>query len=120
MTEGGEGIQWIPSAELTAIAQDVISGDELISDSYDLELKDGVIYEANGAKITIGGETFDTGANASAEGGDEDGGDESKETKINIVHAFQLNETSFDKKAYLSHLKGMPQFRRREPRQETD
>lgn len=120
MVTGGEGTQWIPSAELTAIAQDVISGDELISDSYDLELKDGVIYEANGAKITIGGETFDTGANASAEGGDEDGGDESKETKINIVHAFQLNETSFDKKAYLSHLKGMPQFRRRERRQETD
>jgi hypothetical protein len=68
-----------------------------------------VIYEANGAKITIGGEQFDTGANASAEGGDEDGGDEAKETKINIVHAFQLNETQFDKKAYMSHLKGMPQ-----------
>jgi len=67
-----------------------------------------VIYEANGAKITIGGEQFDTGANASAEGGDEDGGDEANETKINIVHAFQLNETQFDKKAYMSHLKGMP------------
>jgi len=88
------------------VYKDVISGDELISDSYDLETVDGVIYEANGAKITIGGESFDTGANASAEGGDEDGGDEAKETKINIVHAFQLNETQFDKKAYLSHLKG--------------
>ncbi|KAM0691053.1 hypothetical protein Q7P36_009824 [Cladosporium allicinum] len=87
------------------VYKDVISGDELISDSYDLETVDGVIYEANGAKITIGGESFDTGANASAEGGDEDGGDEAKETKINIVHAFQLNETQFDKKAYLGHLK---------------
>jgi hypothetical protein len=100
------GTHAISSAELTAIAQDVISGDEMISDSYDLETVDGVIYEANGAKITIGGESFDTGANASAEGGDEDGGDETKETKINIVHAFQLNETQFDKKAYLGHLKG--------------
>jgi hypothetical protein len=100
------GIHTNSSADLTAIAQDVISGDELISDSYDLETVDGVIYEANGAKITIGGEQFDTGANASAEGGDEDGGDEAKETKINIVHAFQLNETQFDKKAYLGHLKG--------------
>ena len=68
------GTHAISSAELTAIAQDVISGDELISDSYDLETVDGVIYEANGAKITIGGESFDTGANASAEGGDEECG----------------------------------------------
>lgn len=97
----------IPSHELTLLAQDVISGDELISDSYDLKLVDGVAYEANCSKITIGGETFDTGANASAEGGDEDGGDEGKETVIDIVHSFRLQETSFDKKSYLSHLKGM-------------
>jgi len=86
------------------LLQDIISGDELISDSYDLKEVDGVAYEADCAKITIGGETFDTGANASAEGGDEDA-DDQKETKIDVVHAFQLNETQFDKKAYLGHLK---------------
>ena len=91
---------------LITFVQDIISGDELISDSYDLKEVDGVAYEADCAKITIGGETFDTGANASAEGGDEDA-DDQKETKIDVVHAFQLNETQFDKKAYLSHLKCM-------------
>merc|ERR1712227_472630 len=74
------------------IYNDVISGDELISDSYDLKTVDGVAYEADCAKITIGGESFDTGANASAEGGDDEGADDQK-------------ETSFDKKAYLGHLK---------------
>ncbi|KAL1587806.1 hypothetical protein WHR41_03614 [Cladosporium halotolerans] len=87
------------------IYNDVISGDELISDSYDLKTVDGVAYEADCAKITIGGESFDTGANASAEGGDDDGADDQKETKIDIVHSFRLQETSFDKKAYLGHLK---------------
>jgi hypothetical protein len=91
---------------LTASAQDIISGDELISDSYDLKEVDGVAYEADCAKITIGGETFDTGANASAEGGDEDA-DDQKETKIDVVHSFRLQETNFDKKAYLGHLKCM-------------
>nr|A1KXP4.1 RecName: Full=Translationally-controlled tumor protein homolog; Short=TCTP; AltName: Allergen=Cla h TCTP [Cladosporium herbarum]AAR08428.1 translationally controlled tumor protein [Cladosporium herbarum] len=86
------------------IYNDIISGDELISDSYDLVEVDGVAYEADCRKITIGGETFDTGANASAEGGDEEA-DDQKETKIDVVHAFQLQETNFDKKAYLGHLK---------------
>lgn len=86
-------------------AQDTISGDELISDSFDLKLVDGIVYEADCHKITIGGESFDTGANASAEGGDDDGGDEAKETVLDIVHSFRLQETSFDKKSYLGHLK---------------
>lgn len=64
-------------------------------------------YEADCAKITIGGETFDTGANASAEGGDEEA-DDQKETKIDVVHSFSLQETNFDKKAYLGHLKCTP------------
>ena len=94
---------------MTQSAQDIISGDELISDSYDLKEVDGVAYEADCAKITIGGETFDTGANASAEGGDEEA-DDQKETKIDVVHSFRLNETNFDKKAYLGHLKCMLQI----------
>jgi hypothetical protein len=93
------------NTRLTYTAQDIISGDELISDSYDLKEVDGVAYEADCAKITIGGETFDTGANASAEGGDEEGGDDQKETRIDVVYSFRLQETQFDKKAYLGHLK---------------
>lgn len=87
------------------LRQDVITGDELISDSYNLKEVDGVVYEADCTKITIGGESFDTGANASAEEAEE-GVDDSKQQVIDVVHAFRLNETSFDKKSYLSHLKG--------------
>ncbi|EMF15586.1 translationally-controlled tumor protein [Sphaerulina musiva SO2202] len=88
------------------IYKDIITGDELISDSYDLQEIDGVVYEANCKKITIGPVEVNTGANASAEGGDEEGAEDSAETKIDVVYSFRLNETSFDKKSYLSHLKG--------------
>lgn len=38
--------------------QDILTDDEIISDSYDLKLVDDVVYEADCKKITIGGETF--------------------------------------------------------------
>ena len=43
---------------LTLPAQDILTGDEIISDSYDLKEIDGVVYEADCKKITVGGETF--------------------------------------------------------------
>ena len=84
--------------------QDIITGDELISDSYDLKEVDGVVYEADCKKITIGPVEVNTGANASAEEAEE-GAEDAAETKIDVVYSFRLNETSFDKKSYLSHLK---------------
>ena len=87
------------------IYKDIITGDEIISDSYDLKEVDGVAYEADCRKITVGGETFDTGANASAEE-QEEGAEDSAETKIDVVYSFRLNETGFDKKGYLTYLKG--------------
>jgi hypothetical protein len=51
--------------------------------------------------------TLDTGANASAEGGDEEGVEDQAQKVNNIVHSFRLQETSFDKKSYMAHLKGM-------------
>lgn len=47
----------------------------------------------------------DTGANASAEEAEE-GAEDHLETKIDVVHSFRLNETGFDKKGYLTYLKG--------------
>lgn len=85
--------------------QDIITGDELLSDSYDMKEVDGVVYEADCKKITVGGESFDTGANASAEEAGEDADDQAQ-TVIDVVHSFRMNETSFDKKTYLGHLKG--------------
>jgi tRNA A37 threonylcarbamoyladenosine synthetase subunit TsaC/SUA5/YrdC len=46
----------------------------------------------------------DIGANPSAEE-QEEALDDTKQTVIDVVHSFRLNETSFDKKSYLSHLK---------------
>ncbi|KAK4948295.1 hypothetical protein LTR10_012829 [Elasticomyces elasticus] len=86
------------------IFKDIITGDELISDSYDMELKDNVMYEINCTKITIGTDNIDIGANASAEEAEE-GTEDSAQQVIDIVYSFRLNETSFDKKSYLGHLK---------------
>ncbi|KAG9619624.1 hypothetical protein KCU64_g22130, partial [Aureobasidium melanogenum] len=87
------------------IYKDVITGDEMISDSYDLKLVDGVVYEADCARITVGGDNIDIGANPSAEDGGDEGADDQTTSVIDVVHSFRLNETSFDKKSYLGHLK---------------
>lgn len=42
--------------------QDVISGDEMISDSFDLKLVDGAVYEVDCARITIGNDNIGTPA----------------------------------------------------------
>ena len=63
------------------------------------------MFEADCRKVSTGGESFDIGANPSAEE-QEEGADDQKQTVIDIVHAFQLQETQFDKKSYLSYLKG--------------
>ncbi|KAF6825555.1 translationally-controlled tumor protein [Colletotrichum plurivorum] len=87
------------------IYKDIITGDEIISDSYDLKEIDGIVYEADCAMITEGAVSVDTGANASAEEADE--GVEDAEVKVNnIVHSFRLQSTSFDKKSFLTYLKG--------------
>lgn len=87
------------------IFKDVITDDEMISDSYDLKEIDGIVYEADCAMIEEGGVTVDTGANASAEEADE--GTEDQIIKVNnIIASFRLQSTQFDKKGYLSYLKG--------------
>lgn len=50
-------------------------------------------------------EDTDTGANASAEEAEE-GVEDGAVQVNNVVNSFRLNQTSFDKKSYLSHLKG--------------
>jgi len=87
------------------IYKDLISGDEIISDSYDLKEVDGIVYEADCAMITEGGVNVDIGANASAEEAEEALDDQVVKVN-NIVHSFRLQSTSFDKKGYLAYLKG--------------
>lgn len=48
----------------------------------------------------------DTGANASAEGGDDEGAEDTAKEVINVVSSGLLESTSFDKKSYMAYLKG--------------
>ncbi|GAA5969356.1 hypothetical protein JCM3765_001278 [Sporobolomyces pararoseus] len=84
---------------------DILTGDELISDAYDVKLVDDIVYEADCQMITIKEGEVDIGANASAEEAAEEL--QEGETQVNnIVHSFRLTETQFDKKSFLSYLKG--------------
>ncbi|AGO10527.1 AaceriABR075Cp [[Ashbya] aceris (nom. inval.)] len=87
------------------IYKDLISGDELLSDAYDVKLVDGVIYEADCAMVKVGADNVDIGANPSAEAGEEDV-DDGVETVNNVVHSFRLQQTAFDKKSFLTYIKG--------------
>ncbi|GAA5901781.1 Tma19p [Sporobolomyces salmoneus] len=84
---------------------DIFTGDELISSAYDLKEVDGVIYEADCHMITIKEGDVDIGANASAEEAPEELA-EGEQLVNNIIHSFRLTETQFDKKSYLTYLKG--------------
>lgn len=86
------------------IYKDIITGDEIISDSYDLKVVDETVYEVDCQMITVGAVEIDTGANASAEEADE-GVEDGAVQVNNVVNSFRLQSTQFDKKSYLSHLK---------------
>ena len=94
--------------------QDIVTGDEIISDTYDLIDKEDVVYEVNCRKVTKGGETFDIGANPSAEEADEGVEDGTKQV-IDVVDSFRLNFLGDEdsgtrafgtKKDYMAQLKG--------------
>ena len=70
--------------------QDIVTGDEIISDTYNLIEKDNVVYEVNCRKVTKGGESFDIGANPSAEEAEE-GLDNTTKQVIDVVDAFRYN-----------------------------
>ncbi|KAG0139633.1 hypothetical protein CROQUDRAFT_54436 [Cronartium quercuum f. sp. fusiforme G11] len=87
------------------IYTDVLTGDELLSDAYKVTEVAGVFYEADCQMVTIKEGDVDIGANASAEEQTEvleDGAI----TVNNLVYTFRLQQTSFDKKTYLTYLKG--------------
>ncbi|KAL8822961.1 MAG: hypothetical protein Q9191_006316 [Dirinaria sp. TL-2023a] len=71
------------------IYKDLVTDDEIISDSYPVKEIDDTVYEVDCKRITLGSENFDIGANPSAEEQDE-GTDEVKKTVIDVVHSFRL------------------------------
>ncbi|OAQ26313.1 translationally controlled tumor protein [Linnemannia elongata AG-77] len=87
------------------IYQDIITGDELFSDAFDIKEVGGT-YEVECAMIQVKeGADVDIGANASAEEAAEDLED-GVSVVNNVVYSFRLQSTSFDKKGYTTYIKG--------------
>ncbi|KAG8865209.1 hypothetical protein FRB96_000099 [Tulasnella sp. 330] len=85
---------------------DIISGDEMFSDAFPLKEVDDIVFEVDCQLVTVkAGADVDIGANPSAEEADE-ALEEGSSQVNNVVHSFRLQQTSYDKKSYLSHLKG--------------
>ncbi|WFD01419.1 hypothetical protein MOBT1_000082 [Malassezia obtusa] len=77
----------------------------MVSDGYKLYDVDDIVYEVDAAMITVTESEVDIGGNPSAEEA-EDTVEASSEKVINLVHSFSLQSTMFDKKSYLTYLKG--------------
>jgi len=95
------------------VYQDIISGDELCSDSYPCKVVDDIAYEFEAKTIKISNKIDDSligGNAASPEGGDgepsEDAGvDDNEESVINIVHAHKLQKIPMSKQDFMTWAK---------------
>jgi len=86
--------------------EDILTGDEIVSDAFPLKLVDDIVYEVDCAIITVRpGADVDIGANPSADE-QEEGVEDGTIIINNVVHSFRLQQTTFDKKSYLTYLKG--------------
>ncbi|MCJ1476141.1 hypothetical protein MMC13_004806 [Lambiella insularis] len=72
------------------IYKDIVSGDEIISDTWELKEKDDAVYEIDCKKVTKGVDNIDIGANPSAEE-QEEALEEGSSQVIDVVDAFRLN-----------------------------
>ncbi|KAH9951590.1 translationally controlled tumor-associated [Amylocystis lapponica] len=84
---------------------DIISDDEMFSDAFPVKLVDDIVYEVDCQMITVKAGDVDIGANPSAEDQDESL-EEGASQVNNVVYSFRLQSTSFDKKSFLTYLKG--------------
>ncbi|XWS64513.1 hypothetical protein CRYUN_Cryun05aG0010400 [Craigia yunnanensis] len=90
------------------VYQDLLTGDELLSDSFTYkEIENGMLWEVEGKWVVQGAVDVDIGANPSAEGGDEDEGVDDQTVKVvDIVDTFRLQEQpAFDKKQFVTFMK---------------
>lgn len=89
------------------IFKDLITNDELFTDSNKLNLVDDCLYEVECHHVTRRhGEVVLPGANPSAEGEDGDTGtDEAVESGLDLVLNQRLQTTTFDKASYKTYLK---------------
>ncbi|GMN62399.1 hypothetical protein TIFTF001_031477 [Ficus carica] len=90
------------------VYQDLLSGDELLSDSFPYkEIQNGCLWEVEGKWVVQGAIDVNIGANPSAEGADEDESVDDQAVKVvDIVDTFRLQEQpSFDKKQFVAWAK---------------
>ncbi|KAL7145334.1 hypothetical protein ABFS83_07G075100 [Erythranthe nasuta] len=90
------------------VYQDLLTGDELLSDSFPYkEIENGGLWEVDGKWVVTGSVDVDIGANPSAEGGGEDEGVDDQAVKVvDIVDTFRLQEQPpFDKKQFVAYIK---------------
>ncbi|KAG8681416.1 hypothetical protein FRC09_017505 [Ceratobasidium sp. 395] len=91
---------------------DILTDDEMTSDAFPMKLVDDIVYEVDCAMIIVKDGDVDIvafstllGANPSAEEQEEALADGAQQVN-NVVHAQRLQSTTFDKKSYLTYLKG--------------
>jgi len=78
----------------------------MFSDAFKVAEVDDIVYEVDCQMITVKpGADVDIGANPSAEEADE-GTEDGTITINNVVYSFRLQSTQFDKKTFLTYLKG--------------
>ncbi|KAH7655031.1 Translationally controlled tumor protein [Dioscorea alata] len=90
------------------VYQDLLTGDELLSDSFPYtETENGMLWEVEGKWVVQGAVEVNIGANPSAEGGEEDEGVDDQAVKVvDIVDTFRLQEQpAFDKKQFVTYVK---------------
>jgi hypothetical protein len=85
--------------------EDIISGDEMVSDGFKIIDVDDIAYEVNCRMVVVKEGEVDIGANASAEE-EVEALEDGAITVNDVVHSFRLQSTTFDKKAYMTYIKG--------------
>ncbi|XP_042435957.1 translationally-controlled tumor protein homolog isoform X2 [Zingiber officinale] len=91
---------------LVYLYQDLLTGDELLSDSFPYkEIQNGMLWEVEGKWVVKGVVDVDIGANPSAEQGEDEGVDDNDVRVVDIVDTFRLQEQpSIDKKTFPTRL----------------
>jgi len=84
------------------IFKDLLNGGEVASDALpSTVLADGAVVAYESKKVNVGGETFNTGGNASKEEAEE-GTDDEVKTVINLVDSHGLQQIKLEKKEYIT------------------
>ncbi|KAF2352839.1 Translationally controlled tumor protein [Trinorchestia longiramus] len=90
------------------VFKDILTNDEMFTDTYPMEEIADAFYMVKGKNVTIGAEDIQIdGANPSAEETPDEGGDSTATSGVDVALYMRLQETGFpSKKDFLLYLKG--------------